>query len=260
MKYLLNMPLALAALAQAWFASLVLMSAPWSGWEDGPSRGAMALVMLEAAAWCWAPLLLAMVGAAFTDVFDWLPIGRRWLRRLLVVGASLVIVLLAVTCVLAAIEGSAAVGGRNAENLGLLVRLGAPLVAVLLPFILAGWLAWMIDLPPPRRDAAIPRGIGLGALGLTVLIGGPLATGMLADEVRTERATTARNQQMIDEREAMARAGFAKLTDASELRSWQRYTDRVHGGGYAHGGAATARNAPDARTRPRPDAAVSQAR
>jgi hypothetical protein len=38
MKYLLNLPLAGAALLQAWFASLVFMSAPWSGWSDGPSR------------------------------------------------------------------------------------------------------------------------------------------------------------------------------------------------------------------------------
>ena len=35
MKYLLNLPLALAALLQVWFASLVFMSAPWSGWSDG---------------------------------------------------------------------------------------------------------------------------------------------------------------------------------------------------------------------------------
>ncbi len=87
MKYLLNLPLCLAALFQAWFTSLVLMQAPWSGWGDGPSRGAMAFVMLEPAVFCWLLLLLAMVGAAFTDAFDWLPVRRRWLRRLLVVGA-----------------------------------------------------------------------------------------------------------------------------------------------------------------------------
>ena len=47
MKYLLNLPLAVAALLQVWFASLVFMSGRWSGWSDGPSRGAMVLVMLE---------------------------------------------------------------------------------------------------------------------------------------------------------------------------------------------------------------------
>ena len=52
MKYLLNLPLAVAALLQVWFAGLVFMSAPWSGWSDGPSRGAMVLVMLEPAVFC----------------------------------------------------------------------------------------------------------------------------------------------------------------------------------------------------------------
>jgi hypothetical protein len=226
MKYLLNLPLALAALAQALFASLVLMSTPWAGWSDGPSRGAMALVMLEPAVACWALLLPAIVAAAFTDAFDWLPIDRRWLRRALVAGAAPLIVALAVPCMIAAIEGSAAVGGHDAEHLGTLVRVGAPLVAVLLPFILAGWLAWMIDVPPPRRDAALPRGIGVGALALTVLVGGPLGTGMLADEIRIEEATAARDQEMIDEREVAVREGYAKLTDATPLRTWRSYTDQ----------------------------------
>jgi hypothetical protein len=226
MKYLLNLPLAVAALAQVWFASLVLMAAPWAGWSDGPSRGAMALVMLEPAASCWALLLLAMVVAAFTDGFDWLPIDRPWLRRALVTGASPLIVALAIPCVLAAIEGSAAVRGHDAEHFDALVGIGAPLVAVLLPFILAGWLAWMIDVPPPLRDAAVPRGIGLGALALTALVGGPLGAEMLADEIRVERATAQRNQVMIDEREVAVREGYAKLTDATPLRTWQSYTDR----------------------------------
>ena len=57
MRYLLNLPLAVAALLQVWFASLVFMSAPWSGWSDGPSRGAMVLVMLEPVALAWILLL-----------------------------------------------------------------------------------------------------------------------------------------------------------------------------------------------------------
>src|SRR5712692_6558754 len=223
MKYALNLPLALAALFQAWFASLVSMSTPWAGWSDGPSRGAMALVMLEPAAFCWGLLLIAMLGAAFTDAFDWLPIERRWLRRALVAGAAPLIVALAVPCIGVAIEGSAAVGGRGAEHLGALLPAGALIVAVLLPFILAGWLAWMIDMPAPRRDAVLPRGIGLGGLALTVLIGGPLGTGMLADEIRSERATSLRYQQDIDEREAQRTADFASLTDSSPLHNWGAY-------------------------------------
>jgi hypothetical protein len=226
MKYALNVPLAVAALCQAWFASMVLVSAPWGGWEDGPSRGAMALVMLEVAAFCWLILLLAMVGAAFTDAFDWLPTERRWLRRSLVAGAAPLIVALVVPCVMVAIEGSGAVGGHDAEQIGTLPRAGALIVAVGLPFVVTGWLAWLIDMPAPRRDAALPRSIGLGALALTALIGGLLGTDMLADEIRIDRATAQRNQQMIDERDAQVREGYARLTDATPLRSWQSCTDR----------------------------------
>jgi len=37
MKYMFNVPLAVAALLHAWFISLVLMPGAWSGWGDGPS-------------------------------------------------------------------------------------------------------------------------------------------------------------------------------------------------------------------------------
>ena len=77
MKFLLNLPLAVAALLQVWFASLVFMSAPWSGWSDGPSRGAMVLVMLEPVALAWILLLPAIAGSVFADAFDWLPVRRR---------------------------------------------------------------------------------------------------------------------------------------------------------------------------------------
>ena len=78
MKYLLNLPLAVAALLQVWFASLVFMSGPWSGWSDGPSRGAMVLVMLEPVALVWILLLPVIAGSVFADAFDWLPVRRRW--------------------------------------------------------------------------------------------------------------------------------------------------------------------------------------
>ncbi len=223
MKYLLNLPLALAALFQGWFAALVLMSGPWVGWQDGPSRGAMALAMLEPAVLCWLALLVAMLGAAFTDAFDWLPIARRWLRRLLLLGAALLVVALAVPCIGAAIEGSAAVGGRGGAHLATLMLLAAPPVAVLLPFILAGWLAWLIDVPPPRRDAALPRWIGHGGLAVLLLVGGPLGTSMLADEIRSERAISARDRQDIAEREATLTADFAGLTDQSPVHNWGAY-------------------------------------
>src|SRR6516162_4910278 len=97
MKYLLNLPLALAALFQVWFASPVFMSAPWSGWGDGPSRGAMVLVMLEPVALAWILLLPVIAGSVFADAFDWLPVHRRWLQLTLVLGASALIGILGIS-------------------------------------------------------------------------------------------------------------------------------------------------------------------
>jgi hypothetical protein len=106
MKYLLNLPLAVAALLQVWFSSLVFMSTPWSGWSDGPSRGAMVLVMLEPVALAWILLLAVIAASVFADAFDWLPIRRRWLQLTLVIGASLLIGILGIPCVLVAIGES----------------------------------------------------------------------------------------------------------------------------------------------------------
>ena len=118
MKYLLNLPLAVAALLQVWFSSLVFMSTPWSGWSDGPSRGAMVLVMLEPVALAWMLLLAVIAASVFADAFDWLPVRQRWLRLTSVIGASLLIGILGIPCVLIAIGGSAAVGQSEDKHFG----------------------------------------------------------------------------------------------------------------------------------------------
>src|SRR5436305_11015797 len=84
LRYLLNVPLVLAALLQAWFVFLVLMPSPWPGWSDGPSRGAMVVVMLEPVT--LAALLLApvIIGAVFAGGFDWLRVRLRWVQLSLV--------------------------------------------------------------------------------------------------------------------------------------------------------------------------------
>jgi hypothetical protein len=135
MKYLLNLPLAVAALLQVWFASLVFMSAPWSGWSDGPSRGAMVLVMLEPVALAWILLLPVIAGSVFADAFDWLPVRRRWLQLTLVLGASVLVGVLVIPCVLVAIGGSAAVGQTEEEHFGPVLIGGATIAATIVP----GW-------------------------------------------------------------------------------------------------------------------------
>jgi hypothetical protein len=77
----------------------------------------------------------------------------------------------------------------------------------------------LIDAPPLSRHAALPRRVTLTALALMALIGGVLGTDMLREEIAVSRETAARYQRMDDERTAMTRAGFAKLTDADPLRN-----------------------------------------
>jgi hypothetical protein len=226
MKYLLNLLLAGAALLQIWFASLIFMSEPWSGWSDGPSRGAMVLVMLEPVTLVWILLLTVVAGSVFAGAFDWLPVRRRWLRRTSVLGASMLIGILVIPCVLVAIGSSAAIGQTQDNHFGPALVGGATVAATVVPLIVMAWLAWLIDMPPLLRSAALPRRVSLTALALTALIGGILGTDMLREEIAVSQATAARYQQMDDEREAMTRAGFAKLTDADPLRNWVGSTNR----------------------------------
>jgi hypothetical protein len=226
MRYLLNVPLVLAALLQAWFVFLVLMPSAWPGWSDGPSRGAMVVVMLEPVA--LAALLLApvIVGAVFAGGFDWLRVRRRWLQLPLVLGASLLLAALALPCIFVAIGISAAVGDSDTRAFGPLAKWSALIAATLAPLVMMAWLAWMINAPATIRGVLFPAAAGLAALLLTVATGGILGTPMLLDEIASERATAARYKLMEDERDADTRSGFAKLTDADPLRNWIGYTDR----------------------------------
>jgi hypothetical protein len=224
-KYILNVPLALGAGAQALFAFYALMSGPWPGWEDGPSRGAMAYIMFEPAALSWLMLLCAALGAVFTDAFDWPPAARRGQRRAIVGAASLLIVVTLGVCMAVALGTSPAVASHdNDEFNGFLVAIaraggiGGPLLAM-------GWLAWLIDAPPDRRHARLLRQPVLAVFALTTLAGGIIGFQMLREEIGVERKVAAQNKQMIDERETENLASLAQIDDNTPLREWLRLAD-----------------------------------
>ena len=127
---------------------------------------------------------------------------------------------------LVAIGGSAAVGQSEDKHFGPVLIGGATIAATVVPLVVMAWLAWLIDAPPLQRHAALPRRISLTALALMALLGGVLGTDMLREEIAVSRETAARYQRMDDERTAMTRAGFAKLTDADPLRNWVGYAER----------------------------------
>ena len=79
-------------------------------------RGAMVLVRLEPVALAWILLLPVIAGSVFADAFDWLPVRRRWLQLTLVLGASVLIGILVIPCVLSRSEG-ALPSGKSRTNI-----------------------------------------------------------------------------------------------------------------------------------------------
>jgi hypothetical protein len=222
MRYLLNLPLTLAALLQARFTYLALMPEAWPGWSDGPSRGAMAFIMLEAALFAWLPLVVAGIGAVFTDAFDWSPAIRRGRRRAGMLAAVLVVAATLAVCMVVALSHSAAVGGSDFARYGALVPI-ATLGGTIVPFIAIGWLAWLLNAAPPLRHLAWLRRATLGLLAVTVVTGGIIGVDALSEEISAERRLAARYRQEEAENNAARDAEFAKLTDASPLHSWGAY-------------------------------------
>lgn len=222
MKYLLNLPLALAALLQTRFAYLALMPEPWPGWEDGPSRGAMAFILFEAALFSWLPLVVAGIGAVFTDAFDWSPPVRRGRRRALMFAAVLAAAMTTAVCMVVALAGSAAVGGSDFKAYGPLVPVAA-IGGTIGPFVIIAWLAWLIDAPAPLRHAAWARRAVFATVAVTAVTGGIIGVDALRREITAESRLAAQYRQEEAENNATRDADFARLTDASPLRSWGAY-------------------------------------
>src|SRR5437764_8316333 len=122
MKYMFNVPLAVAALLHAWFISLVLMPGAWSGWGDGPSRGAMAFVMLQPVLLSWLLLAPVVIGAVFAGGFGWLRVHSQWLQVTVALGLWLLIAILTLPCIAIAIGISAAVSDSDSLAFGPLAK------------------------------------------------------------------------------------------------------------------------------------------
>jgi hypothetical protein len=223
MRYLLNLPLVIAALVQAWFVYLVLMPAPWPGWSDGPSRGAMALFMIQVALASWLPLLVAAVGAVFTDAFDWSPVVRRGRRRAGMLAATVVTAAPVAMCMVVALSDSAAVGGHDFAHYGATLVWSATIGGTVVPLAAIAWLGWLINAPPAWRHFAGPRRATLGLLAVTVLAGGIIGCDTLRNQIIRERELAERYGLEEDKNEAENMAHFASLTDASPLSGWGAY-------------------------------------
>ena len=222
MKYILNVPLALAALCQVNFAALALMPGPWAGWEDGPSRGAMAFSMFEVALAAWLPLVVAALGAVCAGAFDWPPVVRRGRRRAAMSVATLVVAAAIAASMVVALSDSAAVGGHDFANYGALPVSIATIGGTIVPLVATAWLFWLIDAPLALRHAAWPRRIAFAALAFTAP-GFVIGADGLRQEILAEGKLAASYRVEEDQNEAQNVGHFATLTDASPLSSWGAY-------------------------------------
>jgi hypothetical protein len=216
MKYLRNLPLGLAALAQVCFDLLVLIREPLPGWYHEEMKSLMLGVALAA----WLPLLVAAVGAVFTKV----PRGPRRVRML---AATAVIAVMLGASMVIALSGSAAVAGD--ENAGIfeifrVLLLPLPTIGgMLVPLLLIAWLGWLINAPLPADPAAWARPVIVAALLLT-LPGGVIGTvfvGLVVIKAATPQEEWIRVEEQ--KQEAFQAAQFASLTDASPLYIWAAY-------------------------------------
>ena len=222
-----NVPLAVAALLHAWFISLVLMPSPWSGWGDGPSRGAMVLVMLQPVLLSWLLLTPVVIGAVFAGGFGWLRVLRRMAALTSALLGSLLIAILTLPCIAIAIGISAAVADSDSLAFGPLAKASSLLVAMLASLVLMAWLAWVIDAPPAKRGAVLP---GVRGIGRAFVDRADRRHSRDRHAGRGDRGRRARRlpdiRKMDDERDGRAHSGFAKATDADPLWKWAGYTDR----------------------------------
>ena len=121
---------------------------------------------------------------------------------------------------------SAAIGVIDAEPLPVILRMSGTFAVTVVPFVVIGWLAWLIDAPPHLRDAAPFRlAVAIG-LAIAVISGGIIGGEALSDEIRVSRATAERYREWEDADKATLNAEYAKAGDADRLFSWRRYTDR----------------------------------
>jgi hypothetical protein len=182
----------------------------------------MAFIMLEAALFAWLPLAVGGIGAVFTDAFDWSPPVRRGRRRAAMLAVVLVVAVTIAVCMVVALAGSAAVGGSDFRTYGPLAAIAA-IGGTIGPFAVAAWLAWLINAPPPLRHAAWLRRAAYAMLAPISMAGGIIGVDALRHEIVVESRLAAQYRQEEAENNAERDAEFAKLTDASPLRSWGAY-------------------------------------
>ena len=215
MRYLLNLPILVAAFGAGLFLYLAVLSDKPTG---GDAQMGAAFAIVFAAFLYTVGLAVALIGCVAAGGFDWIPVDGRGLRFVIVIAGFIAIGLLCFASISITMETT---GSDQRWSHGVVVA--ARWVAIGMPAILILYAAWIVNAPLELRAVAAGR-YGLFA---GVAIFGALAGFVTIQEMarwnRQAAANAAAEQAREDEAVQETRRNFAALTDADPLFTWDIY-------------------------------------
>lgn len=215
MRYLLNLPILVAAFGAGLFLYLAVLSERPSG---GDAQMGAALAIVFAAFLYTVALAVALIGSVFVGGFDWIAVEGRGVRFVIVLVAFVAICLLCLASISITMEttGSDQRWSHDVVVASRWVAFGMPAVLIL-------YTAWMVNAPAELRSLAASR-YGLLA---GVVVFGTLAAFVTVKEMarwnQQAAEAAAVEQQREDEKIQETRRAFEVLTDADPLVTWDIY-------------------------------------
>ena len=214
MRYLLNVPLAiaLASLASV-FNDVVVSAVP----HAGDAAIGTAYAILFGTMLGWLMLAVVMVGCGAIGRLP-RPAPRGFAGAMVAATGFLALILIALLPIGIATELNATAIYGSAQTSP------ARLVAFGLPLVLVCYAGWMINVPATHRaERAAAHGVALGALGMLCLVAAVVSARELGRQAEQARADAAVVQRQEEAEAQQVRRNFATLTDAEPLASWVAY-------------------------------------
>jgi hypothetical protein len=215
MRYLLNLPLVIAALsAGAIIYWGVLAELP----HGNDAKMGVGIGVNFGALVYWLALAFVLAGLARRGALGWLPVeGAGAVALVLLAWVVLILVWSAPAFITIMVQ-------FEDKSWGIDQVWPARFVAVGLPVVLLAYAAWLINAPAPLGDSASLRWTMLGAVAAIGLAASVVVVKEMARWERNAQEAAAREQEFEDGRIAAKRQAFAALTEADSLLRWDEFT------------------------------------
>ncbi len=215
MRYLLNLPILVAAFCAGLFLYLAVLSDKPTG---GDAQMGAALAIIFAAFLYTVALAVALIGCVAAGGFDWIPAEGRGLRFLIVMAGFVAIGLLCFASISITMETT---GSDQRWSHG--VAVAARWVSIGMPAILILYAAWVVNAPLELRAIAASRYALFAGIAIFGALAGFVTIQEMARGNRQAPADAAAEQAREDEAIQETRRNFAALTDADPLLTWDIY-------------------------------------